>query len=201
LITLVEAGIKGGSSHKHFWTDDERDIVRRDYDGHKASAERIASKLSDMAGDTITFNAVKGQAAKMGILQNKSPDWTDLELEFLSEHIHEYSVVTIAKRLHRSVNAVKIKATRLKMGLRFRDGWYTKTEVAEIFGVDHHKVQKWIDTGALLAKWYTDRKPQQNGTAMWHISARALRDFIVNYNGELVGRNVDLFTIIHLLID
>jgi len=136
---LSEAGKKGGSSHKHRWTEEERGIVCRDYDGHNLSAFRLANKLG------VTFNAVKGQAARMGILQNKSPDWTDRELRSLEKLVHRYSIFTIAKKLHRSVNAVKIKATRLKMGLRFRDGWYTKKEVGEILGVDHKKVQSWID--------------------------------------------------------
>ena len=178
---------------KHTWTDVERDIVRRDYNGTNASAERIATKLN------VTRNAVKGQVQKMGIAMQKSPPWTEDELEQLADLVHRYPITQIAKKLHRSPNAVKIKATRLKLGLRIRDDWFTKKEVAEICGVDHKKVQSWIDSGALKAAWHTERKPQKNGMAMRHIELADLREFIVNYSGELLGRNIDIQQIVWIV--
>lgn len=177
----------------HKWTDEEHDIVRRDYRGTNASYQRIADRLS------VTFYAVKGQAAKLGILQQKSPPWDDKELDRLAKLIHTHSITQIAKKLHRSPNAVKVKATRLKLGLRLRDDWYTKKEICEILGVDHKKVQTWIDSGALVARWHNDHKPQQNGMAMWHIEAKALRSFIISYSGELLGRNVDIQQVVYIL--
>jgi DNA-binding CsgD family transcriptional regulator len=190
---LSLAGIKGGSSPKHKWTDYELDIVRRDYTGRNASARMIAAKLG------VTICAVKGQVQKLGIAQQKSPDWTPRELERLAALIHQHSVPQIAKMLHRSPNAVKIKATRLKMGLRNRDDWYTKSEVYEILGVDHRKVQSWIDAGELKARPHGDRHPQKNGMAMWHIDVDALRSFIIKHSGELLGRNVDLQQIVWII--
>lgn len=130
------------------------------------SAERIAQKLSIMTRETITPYAVKGQVQGMGIAQPKSPRWTTKELELLSQLIHQYSIRQIARRLHRSTNAVKIKATRLKLGLRMRDGWFTKRETCEILGVDHKKMQKYIDGGLLKATWHNGRKPQKNGNKL-----------------------------------
>jgi len=198
---LVEAGIKGGNAHKHKWNDDERDIVRRDYDGTDKTSQRIADKLSYMTGDKVTFYAVKGQAAKMGIMQDKSPDWTENELKRLAELVHQYSITEVAKRLHRSPNAVKIKATRLKLDLRTRDGWFTKREVSEICGVDHKKVQSWIDGGQLKASYHNGVRPSKNGMCMWHIDEQDLRDFIINNSGELLGRNVDIRQIVWLLVE
>jgi len=191
--TLSEAGIKGGNAHKHYWTDEERSIVIRDYDGTNKTAQKIAYNLG------VTLFAVKGQAAKLGIMQQKSPDWTEKELERLAELVHQYSITQVAKRLHRSPNAVKIKATRLKLGLRARDGWFTKREVCEILGVDHHKVQRWIDNGQLKASYHNGVRPQKNGMAMWHIEEADLRDFIINNSGQLLGRNVDIQQIVWLL--
>lgn len=192
---LSAAGIKGGNHKKHKWTDDEREIVRRDYRGTNASAQEIAHHLG------VTKFAVKGQAAALGILQQKSPPWTACEIEQLKELIHRHPVGEIAKKLHRSHNAVKVKATRLKLNLRSRDSWYTKKEVCEICGVDHKKVQQWIDAGALKASWHYGRKPCKEGLSAWHIEARDLRIFIINYCGQLLGRNVDLQQIVWLLVD
>jgi len=193
MTDLIEAGKKGGSASEHYWTEEERDIVRREYDGHNASAQRIASKLR------VTFCAVKGQVQKMGLAVDKSSRWTDEELELLREWIHKYSIITIARRLHRSLNSVEIKATRLKMGLRIRDGWFHKAEVCEILGVDHKKIQGYIDRGELKASWRNGNKPQKNGMAMWRIETADLRDFIKQHAGDFQGRNVDLTTIVWLL--
>jgi len=190
---LSSAGIKGGQAPKHRWTDEELEIVRRDYRGTNASAQDIADRLG------VTKWTVKGQAAKLGILQQKSPDWSPKELERLRDLIHRHSVPQIAKMLHRSPNAVKVKATRLKLGLRCRTDWYTKREVCEILGVDHKKVQSWIDSGALVATWHNGHRPQQNGMAMWHITTEALRSFIIRYSGELLGRNVDIQQIVWIV--
>ena len=178
----------------HCWTDEERSIVIRDYDGTNKTAQRIADNLG------VTLFAVKGQAAKLGIQQQKSPEWTEKELERLAELVHQYSITQIAKRLHRSPNAVQIKATRLKLGLRVRDGWFTKREVSEICGVDHKKVQRWIDNGQLKASYHNGVRPSQNGMYMWHINEVDLRNFIIKNSGQLLGRNTDIQQIVWLLV-
>ena len=54
MITLSQARIKGGGAPKHKWTDGERDIIRREYDGTNLNASRLASKIG------VTKCAVKG---------------------------------------------------------------------------------------------------------------------------------------------
>jgi len=178
---------------KHSWTESERDIVRRDYDGHVLSALRIASKIG------VTLFAVKGQVGIMGLAMDKSPRWTDREVETLREMITQYSPITIARRLHRSVNSVVVKSKRLGLSRRVRDGWFTKKEVCEILGVDHKKIQGYIDKGELKASWHTERKPQKNGMALWHIETKDLREFIKKNIGDFQGRNVDLVVIVWLV--
>jgi len=200
MTMLVKAGIKGGNAHKHKWIDEEKDIVRREYDGTNVKTQRIADRLTQATGDKITFYAVKGVAAKLGIMQDKSPDWTERECEVLSEMIPAYSPIFIAKRLHRSVNAVVVKSKRLGLSRRNRDGWFTKKEVCEIMGVDHKKIQGYIDRGDLKAEWNNpELKPCQNGMAYWRIKQPDLIDFIKKCGGDFLGRNVDLVMIIWLL--
>ena len=190
---LSAAGTKGGKRTKHKWTEEERAIVRRDYKGTNASAQQIAHLLG------VTQHAVKGQTQMLGIMQQKSPNWTEKEYGILRENIHRKPIGEIAKMLGRSNNSVKIKATRLKLGLRKREGWYTKSEVMEICGVDHKKVQEWIDSGTLPASWHFGTKPQGAGQAQWHIEYEDLRNFLLAYSGELLGRNVDLQQIVWIV--
>ncbi len=191
--SLSEVGRKGGSALKHRWTEEELEIVRRDYKGTNASSQAIASKLG------VTLAAVKGKAAVMGIMQVKSPAWTEAEEETLAELITRYAPHFIAKKLHRSVNAVVVKSKRMGLSRRCRDGWFTKKEVCELLGVDHKKIQGYIDRGKLKASWHGELKPQQNGTAMWHINAGDLREFIIKNIGAFQGRNVDLLLIVWLI--
>ena len=51
---LSAAGAKGGKQPKHQWTDEEREIVRRDYKGTNASSQAIAARIG------VTMCAVKG---------------------------------------------------------------------------------------------------------------------------------------------
>ena len=192
-LTLVAAGIKGGLALKHKWTDEEREIVRRDYRGTNKSAYQIAARLG------VTTCAIKGQVQNLGIAQDKSPRWSAKEIELLQELITQHAPITIARILHRSVNSVVVKSKRLGLSRRVRDGWYTKRDVCEILGVDHHWVQSRIDNGSLKANYHTDQKPQKNGMAMWHILEADLRKFILEHSFELMGRNVDLFTIVNII--
>jgi hypothetical protein len=190
---LSAAGVKGGKAVKHKWTEEERQIVRRDYKGTNASAAAIAADLG------LTKWGVKGQAAKLGILRQKSPPWTAEQLEQLKKEIHRRSIGEIAKRLHRSPNAVKIKATKLKLKRRVREGWYTKKDVCAICGVDHKIVQAWIDSGELKATSHYGKRPSKLGMSSWHIEAADLREFIIYYCERLLGRNVDIQQIVWLL--
>ena len=195
---LVKAGRKGGSANKHKWTDEERAMVKADYTGTLASAQRIANKLTNLTGDNITLHAVKGQVQAMGLALIKSRRWTSDEEEELADIMGRYRPTVVARMLHRSINSVVVKSQRLGCGKRVRTGWYVKTEVASILGVDHKKVQKLIDAGELKATYENGCKPSHNGT-MWHIEEADLRDYIINHSMDLVGRNVDLFQIVEIL--
>lgn len=179
----------------HMWTIDEREIIRRDYRGTNKSADGIASRLG------VTFNAVKGQIQKMGISfhrEDRKP-WKPSEEKYLINNIHSLPVEIISKKIKRGISSVILKSKRLHLKRRERDGWYTKREVCEILGIDHHKAQIYIDCGALKASYHNGHRPGKNGMAMWHINERDLRNFIIAYSSEFVGRNVDLFQIIALL--
>jgi len=190
---LHNAGVRGGSAKKHRWTEDDKDFVREHYKGTRTSAKWIAKQLE------VTEFGVKGQVQNMGLAMQKSPPWTRDEIQQLTEMIHVYSIRTIAEKLHRSQNAVKIKATRLKMKLRIRYGWYTKKDCCEILGVDHHKIDEWFKAGKLKATWHSGVKPQKNGMAMWHIDIVELRRFIIRNAEILQGRNVDIQQVVAIV--
>lgn len=177
----------------HKWTDEEREIVRRDYRGTNSSAEAIGDRLG------VSWCAVKGQVQKMGITKVHRYSWTPEEDEILTELIHRYAPGKIAKMMGRGVNSVVVRSKRLGLSRRVRDGWFTKEEVGKILGVDHKWLQQRIDSGQLKASWHNGRKPSKSGSACWHIEEKDLKTFIRRYPQELVGRNVDILLIVSIL--
>jgi DNA-binding CsgD family transcriptional regulator len=194
---LSKWGTKAGSAHKHRWTDEEREIVRRDYTGTHQSKRDIAARLG------VTQNAVAGQIMNMGLGNRSDRDrckpWSEKEDEQLRELLGKYAPRTVAEKMVRSLNSVVMRGKRLGISRRCRDGWYTKKECCEILGMDHKWVQRRIDDGALKATWHYGTKPNKNGLQAWHIEEADLIAFIKKYPQDLNGRNVDLIQIVGLL--
>jgi len=184
----------------HRWTDEEREIIRRDYKHTHASRRHLAEILSARCGDTVTEYAVAGQIAIMGIAKrdDRRP-WTPHEKERLATLIPQFNPRVIAKMMHRSLNSVVVQSKRIGASRRIRDGWFTKTEVCEILGVDHKWVQRRIDSNSLVASYHHDARPTKVGLHAWHINAEDLAVFIRKYPEELNGRNVDLTMIVELI--
>lgn len=178
----------------HKWTDDERNIIRRDYKHTRKSCQELADRLG------VTWLAVRGQVSTMGL--GKSDDrhpWTPEEKEKLAALIPQYCPRVIAKKMHRSLNSVVVMANRIKASRRCRTGWFTKSEVCAILGHDHRWVQNRIDSGALNASYHYDRRPTQIGMSAWHIDEKDLAKFIRQHPQELVGCNIDIIMIVDLL--
>ena len=179
----------------HHWTEEERDVVRREYMGTHKSRADIAATLG------VSVSAVAGEVARMG-LANKTDRrrWTPAEEDQLRELLESKTVVQAAKILNRSENSVKVRATRINCSLRDRSGWYTKTEACEILGKDHKWVQRRIDDETLRATSHYGGRPTQLGQSAWHIKESDLRQFIRSNVHELDGRNVDLLSLVNVLV-
>ncbi len=175
------------------WTEDELEAVRLGYRGTITSARNIASVLGR------TPFGVKGQVQKLGVTRTKPRNWTADEDEQLIELMGKHPPQQVAKRMHRSVNAVIMRSKRLGFSRRTRDGWYTKMDVCQMLGVDHHWLQPYINRGELQASWHYGTRPGQAGMACWHINEKDLREFIIAHCYDLVGRNADLPGIVYVL--
>ena len=178
----------------HTWTDDERDIIRRDYKHTHKSRRELAARLG------VTEYGVAGQISSMGIAKsdNRRPR-SPQEKDKLAKLIPHYCPRAIARMMHRSINSVVVEAKRLNYPRRYREGWFTKREVCEILAHDHKWVQRRIDSGALKATFHYGERPTQKGMSSWHIEEHDLVQFIRKYPQELVGCNIDIIMIVELL--
>ena len=179
---------------RHRWSDEEIDVVRREYQGTHASRDALADKLG------VSPNAVARIVSQNGLAKNTDRRrWTLDEVERLRELTEQHSINKVAKLMGRSLNSVTVKANKLHISRRDRSGWFTKKEVCEILGKDPRWVQRRIDDGTLPAFWHHGRQPQQKGASAWHIKQADLKGFLRRYPDELNGRNVDLVSVVAIL--
>jgi len=193
---LSQRAKKDGDAPNHKWTEVEDEYVRTHYKGNGKSVFEIAQFLRLKPGQIKSHIQFLGLSNHTGHAR-----WDPKDDELLRELAGKLSCSRIGKRLTpiRTATAVSLRLRRLNISRRVRDDWYTKTEAAEIFGVDHHRIQYFIDTGYLGASYHHDTKPCKGGMAMWHIDRDAMASFLQRHADELNGRNVDLIQIVQIL--
>jgi hypothetical protein len=176
-------------------TDEQREIIRRDYRGTTESALKLAHRFG------LTRWQVQYALESMRITRRWGDRyWTESEDNYLRANIEKLSVGQMSKRLKRSRSSIYSRAWRFKLSWKNHDGWYTLNEAAEILGNDQNKVRRWIEQGILKASYHYGVKPSQKGGYCWHIRREDLVAFIRRYPQELVGRNVDIIQIVEILV-
>lgn len=103
--------------------------------------------------------------------------WTEADDEILASWWGLEPDEVVADRLNRTVNACKIRATR-SLGLARSAQFLTARTVAQIVGVDRHRVLGWIAEGILPAQ----RSAVGAGARRaWRIDADDLESFLRDY--------------------
>ncbi|HHD2753256.1 TPA: hypothetical protein ACOTG0_002065 [Clostridium perfringens] len=76
--------------------------------------------------------------------------WSKKEIDYLNSMWGRYNLTTLAKKLNRTVEAVKVKSERLGLGggLKAQDA-ITKADIKRICGITDYKVEKWISVYGL----------------------------------------------------
>lgn len=97
-------------------------------------------ELAEMVGHTAA--SVNARRQRLGLKHresSKGPDWSREEVELMQELWGTYTIPQIAKRLNRSVLAVKVKSTRLGLGRYVNSSQYiTANQAAGLLHVDIH---------------------------------------------------------------
>lgn len=187
---------QNGSRHGAPWTEEESDYVRQHYEGNNASARRIGQVLGR------TAYAVKGQVQVLGIataFDRQRQNWDPVQDEQLMTLLEKHPPRQVARKMHRSVNSIVLRAKRLGVSSRDHSGWYTSREVCEILGKNHKWVKRRIVDGLLVATSHYGGEVGQAGLSSYKIQESDLKDFIRRYPEELNGRNVDLVAIVEIL--
>jgi hypothetical protein len=114
------------------------------------NVREVSSNLNRIARQTgIPKNRLKRYAQRQG-LRCMAPHrpWTAEEIAYLEESLGAVSVNGIARHLKRSPGAVQCQAFKLNRSTRLSEG-YNISNLAEVFGVHHLRVEIWARRGLL----------------------------------------------------
>ena len=179
---------------RHVWTQQECDLLRLYYRGTTESRRYLAGVLK------MSDSAVAGKISRMGLCKRSDrTKWSAEDDEQLKTLLPKYTVSRISKIMHRSVNAVYIRAKRLKISCRDRDDWYTLQEAAEILGMDRRWVRKRVEIGVLKASTHYEHPRSDGYTSAYRIRRGELKNFIRRYPHELNAVNIDVIAVVDLL--
>jgi len=186
------------------WTPEQDELIRWTY-GSRTMGERqdrIKIMLTQIKGRTAVQCYCR--AAQLGCLYalvpNRKP-WT-AEEDALVERWAHLKPPALSKRLerkgyHRSVSAIIRR--RLELGFHYRQaradaGVYTAQEAALLLGCSDVQVGAFIQRG-----WLPAKKVGDGQRYAWHITAAALRDFVIHHTAYVRLEKVDKYQFIDLL--
>lgn len=128
----------------------------------------------------------------------KEPIWSKEEKALLrnnAQHGEEYILKVLKKAgFSRSIVGIGLKRRRMRYHLNLEG--QTANMLSECFGVDRHRITKWIKEGLLKA---TRREQGQGKNNSFFIKDRDIKKFIVNNVNEIDIRVVDKYWFIEIL--
>lgn len=180
---------RGGIPKKYHLTDEARALILREYRSN--NRRELAARIG------VPAWCVSRWAGELGVRRMKERPWSEEEIALLRKYAYSRGWTWLAKKTGRTVCAVKLKAKRLRVHKIVGHG-YTMRMLAELLGVDDHKVGRWIRDRKLHAsRRQTDRVKVQGGDA-YLITERAARNFIRDHPEEIDLRVVDKLWFIDL---
>ena len=188
------------------FTDEIKDFIRLNYQHTRTSAQAIADHLNATLGWKLNYWSIEAQAVKMGIVYAKPHHWDDQQDTVLRKLLPRYSPMMIAKLMTKQFGvpiseiAVVVRSKRIAASRRKRD-WYTKMEVCEIMGVDHHTLDPYIAAKKLRVETHgAYGTARRKNLMMQRIERADFADFIIKQAENFRGRNVDLIRLVEVLL-
>jgi hypothetical protein len=140
--------IWGKKATKYPWTPEMDALLTRAYRGAKSKTDLTKAKDDLVRRFRMPRHILQNRACLLGLRTREQRPWTDAEIAYVREHSGEFSLGKLAKMLGRSEYAVKNKLFTLGLGVKVTEG-FAQRELADLFGVHHGKVNRWIGRGWL----------------------------------------------------
>ena len=143
---------------------------------------------------------IKRRVARLGLTmhQDRRP-WTAAEVGVIERLLGKVSALTIAKRLKRTESSVVLKIKRMGLSRRVRNG-YTMRDLEECLGEDHHKIQRWIESGWLPDHRQGTRRHDGNGRDIHRFREKEILEFFRRHPEEICLGKVDAIWFLDLVL-
>ena len=137
-----------GRKARRLWSDEELAWLKENW-------QLPDTELSEKLGRPVL--SIRNKRYSLGLTGKdgcRKADWSKEELDYIREVWGQKTIPEIAKKLGRSINAVKIKTTRMGYtGQKWYGEMMSARKVSELLGVDVHAVcDYWIPKCGLKAK-------------------------------------------------
>lgn len=115
--------------------------------------------------------------------------WSARDEELLEREYGHKDVAQLARRLHRTPAAVKLKAWRMGLDVEGGEPRYSREELAEGLGVTVYRVRRWVESGQLA------RDPRGR------FRRRDVRRFLLAHPGEISLAHVSAEWFLSLILE
>jgi excisionase family DNA binding protein len=138
----------------HEWTAELDEILELGYQTSGRAKQEAIERIQAKTGwpRQVCWN----RARKLGLAQVHLRKWSEDEDKYLLDFVSSKSLREIAKRLKRTVAAVRKRLLQLggerKLSARVTDG-HTKSELAQYLSCSRKTIQRWIDEGLLKGRY------------------------------------------------
>lgn len=187
------------------WTEREDAMIREWWPviGSREQRGKNSTWLAQKMGVSVT--QVRSRAAVLGLrkLHQKTPPWSDAELELLDQYLHlepRRIRYHLAKRGYRRSEAA-IVVQRYRMGgLANATGGYSAHQLASFLGVSPTPILGWIKNGWLKATPRGDTVAANGGPGdRWNITPKAVREFLFENAALINPRGINFVWLMDLL--
>jgi hypothetical protein len=153
--------VRGLVHRKYFFTDEMDREIREAW--MKARTKKQLTAAITLLEKKIGFDrdAIRRRATSMGLNYTRMRPWAQAELDFLRDHAGERSNWWIARKLKRSMCAVRVRASLLGVSVQVHDG-YSRAQISQLLGVQHQTVRRWIDNGWLIVTPTSNTVPESS---------------------------------------
>lgn len=175
---------------KYEWTRDRDYQLAQVYRRVGAKKNELSKELTRLCkAFGYPRTALMNRARVLG-LNHVRPfkPWTDKEKDALRKLCGLLGVVTIAKKLGRSPDAIKAQLTRMNLSSEVNDG-YTIHQLQQLMGVPNRSIMMWLSTSELNIGEGTDR-----------ITESSVRNFLRHNLFEISFKRADEFFIKSMLV-
>ncbi len=184
---------------RKYVADDRIDaIIREAYRRRLEDGDRKATYWAQTETRWPRFMIVR-RGGELGLARTKEPDWSASELAILEETAH-LGADAVRRKLakqgfSRSRTAVLLKRKRLRLTAHLYG--YSAKDLAGLFGIDSHRIHRWIAGGLL--------KAEPLGTGRLHdicwIRKEDVHTFVMNHADEYDLRKVEKWWFLSLITD